>query len=303
MSPTARPAPTSSLWLVVLAIGLVIGVAATLLSGVFTPPGAPSGGTVVAPTNQLVGWVLILLTFGLVLFFLYRRLRSGILAVPARLIAPTLIMILVLVIFVILVRVNLIGANPGPGLGGHGIGGNNTNTTPPPGGNGTAQNVSGPGTVHILNLSLPTWAAYALLGAVVIGVGAAAAVAAFRLARTAHRRPRGPPPSVAGLRSDLEIAARALDEPGDPREVLIQLYARLLHRLEPAVGDLATRTAGEIKTFYLVRLGVQLRTAEEVTRLFELARYSSHPIGPGEVTRARTVLNSAIEQLRTPRAA
>lgn len=300
MSERPRASSTSSLWLVVLGIGLTVGAAAALLSGVFTPPGAPTSSTVIEPANQLVIWVAEILPIAAIAFFVFYRLTREAMPVPTRLIAPVLIVILVLVVFVVLVRVNII--SPNTPLSHQPIGLNANNTTGlPPGGNLTSLNLSGPGdTVSFFGLSLPTWVAVAILGGVVVTIGAVATLFVLRRSRPELMIRGGP--SVDGVRSELESAARALDEgSGDPRRVLIELYGRLLHRLEPAVGDLATQTAEEIRTHYLIRLGVKPHTAEEITRLFERARYSSHPIGPGEVTRARTVLSDAIADLNSPR--
>jgi len=211
---------------------------------------------------------------------------------------------MVLVVFVLLVRVNLITSNnpqtyqTAPGL-------NETNGTgPPPGGGNSSLNSTGFGlgdSVNFFGLNLPAWAAIGIVLAVIVTVGVLVAIFVLRL--QGRDRPLRSLPAT-GLRSEFESAARALGEGStDPRQVLIALYARLLTRLEPAVGDLATSTAEEIRTHYLIRLGVDPRTAEEITRLFELARYSSHPIGPTEVARARVVLTTAITELNSPRAA
>lgn len=305
MTRPFHPAPISSLWLVVLVIGLMVGVAATFLSGVFVPPGAPSDATsTVGPNNQILVWVAELVMLGGVAYFVYYRIRNGATAVPTRLVFPILIVILLLVVFTIFVRVNLIAPSTGPGSngpGGNGITNGTTNGTQ--GQNASALNLSGGGGgINFFGLGLPAWAAYGILAGAVAVIAIAATIFILRVAR-GPRFP-GEPAPAAGVRSELESAARALEEgSGDPRHILIALYGRLLRRIEPQVGDLTTQTAEEIKSHYLIHLGVQPRTAEEITRLFELARYSSHPIGADEVVLARTVLSTAIQELNSPRAA
>lgn len=303
MVTAPRPSPSSSLWLLVLGLGITVGVAAALLSGVFTPPGAPATSTTVGPGNQIVLWIAEIVPIAAIAFFIFFRLTRETAPVPGRLIAPALIVILILVVFVLLVRVNLISSNTPltkqvpPGL-------NQTNQSYySPGGNYTnATSFGWGGMVNFLGINLPLWAAVSIGAAIVIAVGVVATI--FVLRFPGRQRPMGPSTPAGGVRIELESAARALDEgTGDPRQVLIALYARLLRRLEPAVGDLATSTAEEIRSHYLIRLGVQPATADEITRLFELARYSSHPIGPAEVARARAVLAAAIGDLNSPRAA
>lgn len=300
MTEPSPPTPTPTLWLVVLGIGLTVGAAAALLTGVFNPASSPTGSTVIEPSNQFVQWIIEILPIIAVVFFVYYRVSRGSIPVPTRLIAPVLIVILMLVIFVVLVRVNLIGSSTSLANQPIGLGTNNS-TSLPPQGNTTNLNISGPGdTVLFFGFSFPIWAVLGILGGIVVTVGTVVTLLVLR--RSRQIVVLRVDPSAQGVRSELESAARALDQgEEDPRRVLIELYGRLLRRLEPAVGDLATQTAEEIRTHYLIRLGVRPATAEEITRLFERARYSSHPIGAGEVVRARTVLTSAIADLNTPR--
>jgi hypothetical protein len=255
---------------------------------------------VVAPANQLVIWAAVIIPIAGIAFFVFDRLRQETMPVPTRLIAPVIVVILLLVVFVVLVRVNIISPTTSLSDQPGGVNTNNTTGVISPGGNLTNLNLTGAGdTVAFFGLTLPTWAAILILGGIVVVVGTVATIFVLRRSeQTLIIRA----PSVEGVRSELESAARALGTgTGDPRQILIELYGRLLHRLEPAVGDLATQTAEEIRTHYLIRLGVRPHTAEEITRLFERARYSSHPIGPSEVARARTVLSDAIKDLNSPR--
>ena len=304
MKGRRRPPPLPSLWLVVLVLGLTVGAAAVFLSGAFMAPNSPSGSgpaTLTEPAGQSVAWLLEILPIALIGFFIFERLRQGSSPVPTRLVAQVLLVIVLLIIFVIFVRVNLFGPT-GPTSLVHAGQNATTNGTGPTGGNQTTVNATGPGDlVNLVGIPLPSWEAIAIVAAIVVVVGSLAAF--FVLRRAAGGARLGGPPSAAGVRSELESAARALDDgTGDPRHILIALYGRLLRRLEPRVGDLTTSTPGEIRTHCLIRLGVQPATAAEVTRLFELACYSSHPIGPAEVVRARQVLNAAVADLNRPRA-
>ncbi len=92
-------------------------------------------------------------------------------------------------------------------------------------------------------------------------------------------------------------ASAALDTDEEPRELLIRLYGTLLDRLTPFVGDTDRQTAEEIRIAHLVRLGISGATAREITRLFEEARYSQHPIGPMELARAKSAIHQAIAEL------
>lgn len=302
MTDAPRAASIPSVWLVVAGVGLAVGAAAVLLSGIFVS--SPSGVTVnlgfFGPASQVALGIIEVLPIVIVVVLLLIHFSGSRMPVPTRLLAPVLVVILLLVVFVILAHLGVIavgntGANT-PGLNGTATQNqsNNENITH---GNGSVPG----GTTTLFGLALPTWAAFALIAAVIVAVAVAVTVYALRPPFRARQRAI----AVTGLdaRSALGAAARALAEPSsDPRGVLIALYGQLLSQIEPEATDLETSTPREIRTRHLVRLGVQPRTAEAITQLFERARYSSHPIGPEEVARARTVLDDALHDLDRSRA-
>jgi hypothetical protein len=83
--------------------------------------------------------------------------------------------------------------------------------------------------------------------------------------------------------------------------VVIRLYATLLARVGPIVGGLDEQTPEEIRSFHLVQLGIRTPAATTLTRLFEEARYSSHPLGPEAAVLARQAIQEAREDLDRPR--
>jgi len=59
------------------------------------------------------------------------------------------------------------------------------------------------------------------------------------------------------------------------------------------VGSVDPETPEEIRSLHLVRLGISREASESLTRLFEEARYSTHPLGPEAAERATEVIRSA----------
>ncbi len=100
----------------------------------------------------------------------------------------------------------------------------------------------------------------------------------------------------------LSQAAAELPKSTDPRSVIIQLYHQLLQRLEPRFLIPSHRTPEEIRSAHLVPLGVHPEAAGVLTRTFEEACYSSHPIGPEAIERARRSILIAEHDLRAGRA-
>lgn len=284
----------SSLWLIVLSVGVMLGIAAALLSGVFSSSGAKGPTTIVEPSSQLVVWIVIFVPLVFIAFLIFNRVRNGAIQMPNRVVLSILLMIILLVIFVVVVRIGITTPNPPQTV----------HVTSPENGtvnhtqqNTTKANVTGPGdNLVFFGITLPSWTVDAIVGAVVATV--AIAMTVWFVRRSSISFPPLSAPSPQAIRAELETAAKALAAGSeDPRQILIDLYARLIRRLEPSVGDLATSTAEEIRTEHLVRLGVQPKTADEITRLFERACYSSHPILPEEALRARSVLTAAVGDL------
>lgn len=296
MSAASRPVGATrsvpAVWLVVLGVALLVGAAAAFLTGSFATAGT-GGGTAFEPSNSLVGWVVAILAVGFLGFLVIDRVRNGSMGVPTRVVVTILVVILVLILFAVIGR----AVSAGGGLTGGGSSGPGANSTQGTTNTTSGGNATGTGSFDFFSLAVPYWAAFALLagGLVVVGLVSARLI----------RRPRLAPPdsdelaeSRREVRGILTQAAAALDDPSaDPRAVLIGLYAALLARIEPLVADLSVSTPEEIRARHLTRLGIRARRAEEITRLFERARYSSHPIGADEVRSARAALADAIDDL------
>ncbi|MCW6167913.1 MAG: DUF4129 domain-containing protein [Thermoplasmatales archaeon] len=279
VSPRSRPA-RSTLWIAVLGIALLVGAAAAFLTGPL-----PSSSSAGAPTfyfaGTIVAWVLAALLIGAVALWTWERWNSGTVPLPTRTIVSILIGILVVIAFVALLR--FFGGGPilplSPTSGGaNSTAANQSVTSGPNGTNGTGAGSGG----GLFAIAFPYWIFYALAALGLIGAG-------FAVAR-------------AATRSAFAQAARALERPdADPREVLIALYARLLQRIEPVAPGLDASTPEEIRRLHLVPLGVGRESAETITRAFERARYSSHPIDRADVERVRAALTGAIHDLDRPR--
>jgi hypothetical protein len=180
-------------------------------------------------------------------------------------------------------------------------GGNGTTNHTGPGPNGTRapKNTTGSSRTNPLNLwGLPGWAP--LVAVALIGFAAAA----FIVPALSRRRARPilpaaplPPPNpvmlLAETQAALAAAADRLDKTNDPRAVIVELYGRLLGEVTPYSGSLDARTPEEIRSGHLLRLGVRREAADELTRLFEEARYSSHPLDSPTIRRALAAIRTA----------
>jgi hypothetical protein len=181
------------------------------------------------------------------------------------------------------------------------------NSSGPPGhnppscvGNGTCSSAAPPSL-----WGLPGWfplVAIAVVGLVVVALVVPAL--AGRVGRSGlPRSADGPPTRRADARAALTDAAARLNGATDPRTVIIELYLRLLGHVAPLAGDLDPQTAEEIRELYLLPLGVRRDAADQLTRLFEEARYSTHAMGPEASRRALDAIRAAeADLLRVPRA-
>ncbi|MFZ0699870.1 MAG: DUF4129 domain-containing protein [Thermoplasmata archaeon] len=294
MSAVRRSPPAFSLsWVLILGIALAVGGAAALLTATATAPtSASTAPTLLQLSETAFQWVLVAGMLGVIGFLIFDRLRQRAMPYPARILAVMLTVIVLLTVFAVVGRGLGGGSLPplspvGPGSNDTSGGGNST-----PGMNVT--NVTGSGGFPPFNLSIPPWALFAIV-AVVALVGTAVAL---RMLGTRERaRAVRPVPSDEEIRDLLVQASTALDADEEPRIVLVRLYGSLLEHLTPIVGDTDRQTAEEIRLGHLIRLGIRPDTAQEITHLFEEARYSPHPIGPGEVARARAAIQQAVGEL------
>jgi hypothetical protein len=141
---------------------------------------------------------------------------------------------------------------------------------------------------------IPAWVPFVL--AVVVAVGLCVIVGYLVRASAADRRARAKavvPPDPAQVKASLGEAIREIDAGASPREVVIRLYASLLLRVGMMVGGVEWNTPEEIRVQHLERLGIRPDAAEALTRLFEEARYSTHPMGTELAGRARQAILAA----------
>ncbi len=277
-----------------LAVALLVGAAAALLTGPITPTSS-SASPILANAGTILAWVLTALVIGGLAIWIWNRWNNGALPVPARLAATALIAILLAIGFIVLAHLVGFGAVVAGG-GGNATAPNQTG----PGGNANGTNLTaGGGASGLFGVSLPFWAFYVVAALALVGVGFLAA----RLVPLGPKATRREVEDRRAARSAFADAARALEDPrADPREILIALYGRLLRRIEPIAPGLEVSTPEEIRRLHLVPLGVGRSSADTITRAFERARYSSHAIDPAEVGRVRAALAEAIADLdRSPR--
>lgn len=296
-----RPSPPRTSWalLVVLVAALATGAAASILVSASTapPPASGSASLVILPQSVVAAVAVGVLLFvvGLVI---YQRITSTHTVSLNRVAVLGLVAILLGILFIVVVRlVGFGGPLPTLSPGGSGGSGNSSGST----GNGGGGNVTGPGGHIVLFPNLPSWLPFALLAALALIV--VLVVVPEVRQYLAERGPRsGPkkasaPAMPAGVREALTRASAELDLGEDPRLVILALYTDLLHRVESIVGDVGTSTPEEIRADHLVRLGVRPAAAESLTRLFEEARYSTHPMGPEASERAQAAVRLTLADL------
>ena len=287
--------------LIVLVVALVFGAAAALLSGPaspFTPAGSGPGTSVSFQTISLIfGWTVLALCAVQIGLHLYRRRTEGSMSIPNRFIVSFLVAVLIAIAFILIVRAGIVG-HGNPFLTGP-PGGNNSSTGLPP---ATSNNSTLPplGYVPLGGFNVPGWILFvALVLVAVVAVAIAVPVIASLRDRAS---PLSDLSAKERARRDLSEAIRALDaqEAPDPREVIIALYARLLGRIGTSLDGLEAMAPREIESECVHRLRVRPATARELTRLFEEARYSRHPLGQDIGVRARSVFQQAIADLDHP---
>jgi hypothetical protein len=294
--------PRISLVLLVLVLtALAVGAAASLVAGAASaaPLSPHTFSELYLPAWAVEAGFLTILVVGICLL-LYNRLTSPTVGVPGRLVVTALVTILLAIVLLLIMEAV---AGPGGllGPGGGGSGGNGTgsmNNPPPTQPNGTLPPSSGQ--FVIFGLHIPSWLPFVLIAAVAVAVCVAVSYSVW--GKVAAHRSRAPDRrltarDVAEVRSALSAAASELGEGGEPRTVVIGLYGALLVRVARIVVGLEGETPEEIRAQHLLRLGIRAGAAESLTRLFEEARYSSHPMGADAATRAREAIAEAIADL------
>jgi Domain of unknown function (DUF4129) len=292
-APRARPSPVL---LIALLVALASGAAASLIIGAATAPGAPPvRASEFQLPSVLLGYAMLAVPAFLLALFIYRRVTGGSASLAGRSVVSVLIAVLVAVLLIAALR-SFGGGGPEP-TGAVAPGHNATGTIPP---NTTGTNVtSAPNATSFLIPSLPGWVPFALIAAVAVVVVAVALPFVLTVVedRRAERRRPPLPPSTAEVRGALVRAMRKLDQGGDPRTVIVGLYGDLLERVSLMVVGLDPETPEEIRRQHLVRLGIHPEAATVLTRLFEEARYSTHPLGPESADRVRRAVEVALADL------
>ena len=298
MSSSRRP---SVVLLVVLLVALASGGAASLLIGAAAAHSAPSGpATQILIPTQVLGDALVAIAVVVIGYLIYLRLTGGTAHVPNQMVVYFLVAILVGVLFVAAFRTFGVG---GPGASGNVSSGTGNGTSPGSGSSPGQANFTSSGGFSFV-LSIHSWLPYVIL----VGVALVTVLVGMPRVRSMmedrrSRRGKVPPSPDARkeMNSLLQQAEEALDRGGDPRTVILALYLSVLNRLTSMVGSLDLQTPEEIRANHLVRLGIRPDAAESLTRLFEEARYSSHPLDASAAERARGVVREALADLaRSP---
>ena len=304
----ANPSPNriSLVLVIVLVAAMATGAAASILVGASTAAPPTSG-----PTSQVLLplWVFLAGVFGLlaviIVSWIMTRLTSEAKGVSNRVLVSVLLTILIVSLFIVGLRVFGVGGPPPPTSTT--VISNTTNASGSTGSSpGNFTNLSGLGAYDLFP-SIPAWVPFVVLGFVVLVLVIVVVPHTRRyLAERQERLPskRGAAASPAGVRAALTRASAGLDLGEDPRTVILALYSEMLLHLQPMVGSVETNTPEEIRAVHLAHLGVRPGAARTLTRLFEEARYSLHPMGPKESARAQDAVRATLEDLdrRVPHA-
>lgn len=291
-SPASR---VSWVLLVVVLAAFAVGAASSILLS--APSTAPSGPSTLLDV-ALTSWesvVLSAVTLGAFVAALVVMRGAGSSNPTLNRMAVTMLVVVVIAV-AFLVLAHAFGFGPSNTGGNGGSSHNGNSTLPPPTG---GKNLTGPGGNIISWGWLPAWVPFVVLAAIAL-VAVIVVLPGVR-GYVSERRARGSSAATAtaamGFRDALSRASTDLDLGGDPREVILALYAALLARLSPMVAELDVSTPEEIRASHLVRLGVRPEAARTLTRLFEEARYSAHPMGAEAGQRAREAVRATLDDL------
>lgn len=279
---------TSPALLALIAAAIAFGAAASLLASK-APVFQPTSQQTVGPSLPAYAWGLLFLSPLLVGTgaIILRRVREFHARLPRQVLTFGAVILVLAITFIVFAHAtagstgSLGTSSPPPPPGGSS---NNSNPGPPSDG--------GPRLLDPTSWGLPPW-----LPLVVVAI-AALIVVAFVVPSLANRIGRGGVPAEvtddrAAAQAALSEAATRLDGASDPRSVIIDLYRRLLGRVTPLAGDLDPSTPEEIRDEHLLPMGVRADAADQLTRLFEEARYSSHPMGVDATHRALEAIRAA----------
>jgi membrane protease YdiL (CAAX protease family) len=296
-----RPQRPSTVLFAVLALALAVGAAASLIAGSASAPAFHPGPTATLfLTSGQLAVVSVLAGIALIGIALWVNSGTSRVPIPGRAAVTLCMVILIGILFVVLVHAVALSGGPllttptnHSVVNGTGSSGNGTLPT-------NASAAGGP--LDVFSLRLPPWAPFAGVAVAALVVGAIAIPAwGRRDGRTGGRHRPGESSRRAEVRAALRSAAHQLDEGEEPRAVVIRLYGALLERVGPVVGGVDGETPEEIRALHLVQLGIRPEAATTLTRLFEEARYSTHPMGPGSASRATEAIRNAGADLDRPR--
>jgi hypothetical protein len=195
----------------------------------------------------------------------------------------------------------------GNGTGGKGGGGGGSTNGSGGGGGGGRSNGTATSTAAYTPPPYAAWPVYAAAVGGLLFVGAL--VVPELSSRWGHRRgppdPPAPPSPIGAGAAAARVFAEArksLADASEPRGVIVNLYAQLMGRLEPRFEIPNSRTPDEIRRAHLIPLGVRAEVAGHLTRVFEEACYSSHPLGADSVRLAQASIAIAEFDLRAAHA-
>jgi hypothetical protein len=296
----SRSARVSPAVVVLVLTALAVGAAASLLASAprSAAPSSTHYAELVFPLWEVEA-AIVLLVFGGIGLLLFYRFRSGSSPVPGR-IAVTAVVSLLIAILLLLVFQHAVFGNALMGSGGS----SHPPSSPTPGsGSNSSSNstvIAGSGSFYWLGPSVPPWTLFAIVAGVAVVLSVLITSPIWRRALAAWREPEAgvpSPASLAAIRVAISDASDALEAGGDLRTIVIRLYAAILEKVGPTIGDVDGATPEEIRASHLIRLGIRPGAAEVLTRSFEEARYSSHLVTAATVARVTAALRDASADL------
>ncbi|HYA10489.1 MAG TPA: DUF4129 domain-containing protein [Thermoplasmata archaeon] len=293
--------------IVAIVVAVLVGVVAAVLVGTAPTPPAPRAGELSVTLPDQVWGLLFLspLLVGLSML-VARRLLGENAKHPRRVLITVGVAALLAILFVAFSTYGSTG-NSGTvsvGSGLHPPVNNSTPTNGTPGSNGS-QGSGATGLGPASSVGLPAWSLLLTAAGLSAAVGLLAVPGALALLVGRRRRGRrrgsdGDEATAADrqeARDAIAEAARAIDRGDDPRATIVRLYMRLLVRFGPKLGEVGPLTPEEIRALVLDPLHVRRDASEALTRLFEEARYSAHPMGSEAAERCRVAFGTVESDL------
>lgn len=305
MSAVGRTVPLRRGMLAIVLMAVGLGVIAALVADPLRTTSGPPQPVFETNNSGLLGLDLVALgVFVLVVGYLgwqlYQRFTSGRMALGTRLVLVITFYFVLAILFLLAVHAFAgSGGVSGPGSlpvsnpsgSGGGSGDNGVNTTPRGGPSGFPS--GGP----LPNLPTFSWFDFGILGLVAL-------LGLLSWRYISYRLDTGPDSDgddgpAQKLRAELLASLRRLesDPDLDPRATILALYQRLLLTLQPRFRQIPESTPREIERTLAKEFRVRAANARDLTRLFEEARYSSHPMTSEDAGRARSALAAVLHDL------